>query len=82
MIRVQSVGADPNLSHLSRSLTTVDQCCPCSTVCPNDLNESAHLFGGLPRALLMFLGYQSVVARVHRPSSLLATWPAQRCFDL
>ena len=81
MIRVQPVGADPNLSHSSRSLAMVDQCCPCSTVCPNDLNELAHLFGGLPHGLLMSLGYQSVVARVHHPSSLLTTWHAQRCFD-
>ena len=82
MIRLQPVGADPNPAHWSRSLATVDQCDPGSAVCPNDIIESAHLVEGLRRGLLISLGYQSVVARVHRPSFLLATSPAQRCLDL
>ena len=58
----QPVGADPNILHLLRSLALVDQCDLGSPVCINVLNESAHLTVGLPRGLLLFLGYQSIVA--------------------
>ena len=80
MIRVHTIGADPNILHLSRSRATVDQWDPGSTICANVLNESALFFGGLLRGLSASLRYQSVVARVQRPSSLPATFPAQRCF--
>ena len=78
----EPVGADPNILHVLRSLAMVDQCHLGSPVCIDVLNESAHLIEGLPRGLLLSLGYQSVVASVHRPSSILATCPAHRCFDV
>ena len=78
----QPVGADPNILHLHRFLAMVVYCDLGSPVCIDVLNESAHLTGGLPRGLLLSLGYQSVVARVHRPSSILATCPPHRCFDV
>ena len=47
----------------------VDQCDLGSPVCIDVLTR------GLPRGLLLFLGFLSVVARIHRPSSILRLPP-------